>query len=152
MSYQRDILSTVQRFWDGAPPFNKNTANIPEVRLDVAIILLQALMNKDASDDMRPIREYVLSQSHEVRPKVLIKVMTAMGIMKNPLDVPYLEDRIKNNRDLPGVFESAVIALAQICDDKALAILRQLEHAASSDAEKQLLSTLLKEGCVSSKH
>jgi hypothetical protein len=137
----RDGLQLLEQVWAGNqsqhPDLAWQTIADPEVRLNLADILVQAARNGEIESEPADAHQFALDVVNTQPPKLVNQALTMLSIFERDEDVAVIE-KVALRHD-QRTFRSAVAALSSMCAPAARAALDRIEQGASS-SEKEFIT------------
>lgn len=138
LSASRDGLRLLEQVWSGDQSQYPNlawaTIADPQVRLNLAGILVQAAKDGEIKSEPAGAHEFVRDVVNTGSPKLVNQALITLSAFDRDDDVTAIE-QVALRRD-PQTFRSAIIALSATCAPAAEAALVRIEQGASG-SEKQ---------------
>lgn len=139
----RDGLQLLEAVWTGDRDLNAElaweTLADPNVRLNLADILVQAARNGDITGEPADVHDFVRNTLDTGSPNLVSQAAITLSTFDREEDVPALE-RIAMQRDAR-TFRSVVVALSRMCAPVADEALARIEHGASSSDQEFIRRT-----------
>lgn len=129
MSYKGEILPFIADLWaqrkDKHPRLPWDVIETKLVQVELADVLLQAVKNGRIKLDFEPMHQLVSGLVDSSDPDLARKAIGALSMVDDDADVDGIH-RIAKRKD-PATFRVAVATLTQMCNEKAVRAIAELE-------------------------